>query len=49
MVWLCEAKTTDELARCCISINKQKPYRPGEGAHLISVSISLSALEYQTR
>ena len=48
MVWLCEPKTADELALCYMSINN-RDILDWQEAHLISVSTSLSALEYQTR
>ena len=48
MVWLCEPKTTNELARRCVLMNKRNII-DRQKAHLISVNISLSALEYQTR
>ena len=48
MVRLREPKTTDEFTRRCTSMNKKKII-DWQGAHLISVNISLSALEYQTR
>lgn len=47
MVWLCESKTANELALRYVLINKQNRIT-WKGAHPISASTSLSALEYQT-